>query len=85
MEYNLAAYNYAWRIRYEAQDGKSTDALAAGTLANQTYTFTFVDMIGKAVISPNLSFLGVEIGFEVFNFEYFLCDCRSPRFLYIDY
>jgi hypothetical protein len=80
LEDNLTTNNDSGWVGNKAQDGKGADALAAGTLTNQAYAFTFVNMVGKSVISSNFPLFGVEIGSQVFNFEYCLCDCRSPRF-----
>ena len=65
---NLAADYDSRRIRDQAKDGESTDAFSAGALANQTYTLTFFDMIGKTVVRSNFSLFGVEIGSKVFDF-----------------
>jgi len=71
---NLATNDDTWRIGNKTQDGKSTHALAAGTLSNQPYTFPLIDIIGKTINGSDFSFVGVEVRFQVLNFKNFLCD-----------
>ena len=80
LEEDFTADDDTWWIRNQTQDGKGANALSTGTLTNQTYTLTLLNIVRKPVISSNLSLFGVEIGFKVFYFEYSLCDCRSPHF-----
>jgi len=82
LEENLTANDDSRGIGNQTQKRKSTYALSTGTFADQTYRLSFINVIGNTINCPDLSFLGVEVCLEVFNFENFLCDVSSPRFYY---
>ena len=78
VEDNLTTDDNSWGIGDKAHNREGTHALATGTLTNETYALSLIYMIREVINCPDFPILSVEIGSQVLDFKYFLCDVSLP-------
>ena len=78
VEIDFAADDDAGGIGDEAHHGEGADALAAGAFADEGDALALLDLVGEAVHGAEFAVLDVEIGPQVFDIEYYVCDSTPP-------